>query len=90
MYNKFTVKLKINKGKVGEISATLINNQMQHPYSIEWYDLLVCVTLNPAKTDVTAITEAQTDSILKRADEEKEKIKVQLKERYTHSGITRR
>ncbi|TDE13208.1 MULTISPECIES: hypothetical protein [Dyadobacter] len=52
---------------------------MQHPYSLEWYDLLVCITLNPAKTDVTAITEAQADSILKRADEEKEKIKVQLK-----------
>jgi hypothetical protein len=52
---------------------------MQPPYSLEWYDLLVCITLNPAKTDVTAITGAQAESILKRADEEKEKIKVQLK-----------
>jgi len=52
---------------------------MQHPYSLEWYDLLVCITLNPAKTDVSAISKAQTESILKRADEEKEKIQVQLK-----------
>jgi len=52
---------------------------MQQQYSLEWYDLLVFITLNPAKTDVTAITKTQTESILKRADEEKEKIQVQLK-----------
>ena len=52
---------------------------MQQQYSLEWYDLLVFITLNPAKTDVTSITRAQTESILKRADEEKEKIQVQIK-----------
>ena len=52
---------------------------MQQQYSLEWYDLLVFITLNPAKTDVLAITKAQTESILKRADEEKGKIQVQLK-----------
>jgi hypothetical protein len=52
---------------------------MQQQYSLEWYDLLVFITLNPAKTDVTSITKTQTESILKRADEEKEKIQVQIK-----------
>ena len=52
---------------------------MQQQYSLEWYDLLVFITLNPAKTDVLAITNAQAESILNRAGEEKEKIQAQLK-----------
>ncbi len=52
---------------------------MEYRYTLEWYDLLITVTLNPARTDVLAITKTQTEAILNTASEEKDKWLVELK-----------
>ncbi|VTR29483.1 hypothetical protein [Sphingobacterium thalpophilum] len=39
-------------------------------YPLEWLDLLVMVSLNPAKTDVSAITQEQAEQIKSRLSEE--------------------
>ncbi|UCS95216.1 hypothetical protein KZP23_09500 [Echinicola marina] len=39
-------------------------------YPLEWLDLLITVTLNPAKTNVSAITNEQLNNITKRLPEE--------------------
>lgn len=36
---------------------------MNFRYTLEWLDLIICVTLNPDKTDLSAITEKQIEMI---------------------------
>jgi len=39
-------------------------------YPLEWLDLLITVTLNPAKTDITSITDEQLENTITRIPEE--------------------
>lgn len=48
-------------------------------YTLEWLDSLITVSLNPDKTDVAAITDAQIMSVLPRIAEEKDKQQSLLK-----------
>ncbi|WP_159478012.1 hypothetical protein [Dyadobacter sp. 3J3] len=59
---------------------------MQRTYSLEWLDLLVNVTLNPSKTQVSAITDQQFDSVLKTTAEEIDRLRSRLKGKFL--GIT--
>lgn len=52
---------------------------MPHKYTLEWIDLVVTVTLNPKKTDVSEITDTQIETILSRVTNEKEKFESRLK-----------
>ncbi len=52
---------------------------MPQPYILEWFDLLVTITLNPLRADVLSITISQSEVILKKAGEEKDKWQLQLK-----------
>lgn len=52
---------------------------MPHKYTLEWLDLIVKVTLNPVKTDLSAITPDQLRTMLSRIEDEKEKIQGLLK-----------
>ncbi len=65
---------------------TLLNVAMQRTYSLEWLDLLVNVTLNPSKTQVSAITDQQFDSVLKTTAEEIDRLRSRLKGKFL--GIT--
>lgn len=59
---------------------------MQRTYSLEWLDLLVNVTLNPAKTEVSTITGQQFDVVLKTTAEEIDRLRSRLKGKFL--GIT--
>lgn len=52
---------------------------MNFRYTLEWLDLIICVTLNPDKTDLSAITEKQIEMIISQICEEKNKISSLLK-----------
>lgn len=52
---------------------------MPHEYALEWIDMVITVTLNPKKTDVSGITAAQIETILSRVAEEKRKMESGLK-----------
>ncbi len=52
---------------------------MQHTYTLEWIDVVITVTLNPKKTNVSEITEAQIEAILSRLANEKASLESQLK-----------
>ncbi len=46
----------------------------QNTYPLEWLDLLITVTLNPTRTNLSAIAKAQVDIIISRASEESGKL----------------
>ncbi len=51
-------------------------------YPLEWLDLLITVTLNPAKTNIRAITDAQLQNITNRLPEEFLKLKCLIKTQF--------
>lgn len=53
---------------------------IQDKYALEWFDFIVLVTLNPSQTNVSALTTQQASIIEDKAFEEKEKIKLFLKD----------
>jgi hypothetical protein len=61
--------------------------KMQQNYNIEWLDLLISVTLNPSKTDLTAIKDSQLEAIISQVPLEKEKVQSLLKNQVF--GITK-
>lgn len=46
---------------------------MEYRYTLEWYDSLISVTLNPERADVAAITKQQTEAILITASGQRDK-----------------
>jgi hypothetical protein len=52
---------------------------MPHKYTLEWIDLVITVTLNPKKTDLSEITDTQIEAIISRLTSEKEQLESQLK-----------
>jgi len=60
---------------------------MSQNYNIEWLDLLISVTLNPSKTDLSAINDSQLKAIISQIPLEKEKIQSLLKNQVF--GITK-
>lgn len=53
---------------------------MANRYVLEWLDLLITVTLNPDKTEISAINDSQLKAIIARIDKEKNEIKSYLNE----------
>lgn len=48
-------------------------------YLLEWLDLLISVTLNPSKTDLTAVKDNQIEAIISQITSEKDKVQSFLK-----------
>jgi dsDNA-binding SOS-regulon protein len=49
-------------------------------YTLEWLDSLITVSLNPAKTDVSAINDEQIEAVISRMAEEKDRLQSLLKD----------
>src|SRR5260221_6850631 len=56
-------------------------------YSLEWLDLLISVTLNPSKTDLSAIKDSQLEAMTLQVPFENEKVQALLKNQVF--GITK-
>jgi hypothetical protein len=54
---------------------------MQQIYTLEWLDLVVSVTLNPAKTDPGALDSSQAEMIIAKVHEESSHLRAVLKQR---------
>lgn len=52
---------------------------MMNKYLLEWLDLLISVTLNPSKTDLTAVKDNQIEAIISQITSEKDKVQSFLK-----------
>jgi hypothetical protein len=61
--------------------------KFSNTYPFEWLDLLITVTLNPVKTNVSAISGEQVNAVIEKTSEEKEKFKLLLKNQFF--GITK-
>jgi hypothetical protein len=59
---------------------------MQRNYTLEWLDLTVNSTLNPQKSDLSAVTGIAVEEIIKAAEKEQDKLQSHLKEQVF--GIT--